>query len=118
MVQRQIQAVLEGREPLSEEGLQEQVNQVDLSIREGISISREDQRHWQQVWFEQQSNTTWEVDFLRWLRPQDGLGLVRIEALALDVAAECPSGCMPGDSLTLQVLSVDAINDQLKLSAQ
>ena len=48
---------------------------------EGIGISREDQRHWQQVWFEQHRSSQWRGQFLRWLRPQDRLGLVRVDDL-------------------------------------
>ena len=33
------------------------------------------------------------------LRPQDNQGLVRIDELAMDLAAECPSGSDPGDAL-------------------
>ena len=117
IVQRQIQAHQAGSPGLNEEELQELVGKVDLATREGIGISREDQRHWQQVWFEQHRNEQWQADFLRWLRPQDRLGLIRIEALALDLAAECPPGSEPGDHLQVQVQDVDPIRDQLRLQA-
>ena len=113
LVQRQLAAEL----PLSEEQLQELVNEVDGAIREGIGIAREDQRHWQQVWFEGQKGQQWRAQFLRWLRPQDNLGLVRIDELAMDLAAECPSGSEPGDALLLRVQTVDSLRDQLRLSA-
>ena len=117
IVQRQIQAHQAGSPQLSEEELQELVGSVDLATREGIGISREDQRHWQQVWFEHHRDQQWQADFLRWLRPQDRLGLIRIDALALDLAAECPPGSEPGDQLQLHVLEVDPIRDQLRLQA-
>ncbi|WP_415399952.1 ribonuclease catalytic domain-containing protein [Synechococcus sp. W4D4] len=113
LVQRQLAA----ETPLSEESLQELVNEVDGAVREGIGISREDQRHWQQVWFEAQKGQQWRAQFLRWLRPQDNLGLVRIDELAMDLAAECPSQAKPGDGLLLRVQSVDSLRDQLRLSA-
>ena len=118
IVQRQIQAHQAGTPQLSEEELQELVGSVDLATREGIGISREDQRHWQQVWFEHHRDQQWQADFLRWLRPQDRLGLIRIDALALDLVAECPPGSEPGDQLQLQVLEVDPIRDQLRLQAR
>jgi len=118
IVQRQIQAHQAGSPQLSEEELQELVGSVDLATREGIGISREDQRHWQQVWFEHHRDQQWQADFLRWLRPQDRLGLIRIDALALDLVAECPPGSEPGDQLQLQVLEVDPIRDQLRLQAR
>jgi exoribonuclease-2 len=115
VVQRQIQAQLSGGTPLSHDALQELLNSFDGAVREGIGISREDQRHWQQVWFEAHKSSQWRVDFLRWLRPQDRLGLVRIEDLAMDLAAECPQNAQPGEALLLRVQQVDSLRDQLRL---
>ena len=117
VVQRQIQAQLSGAEPLSQDDLQELLNSFDGAVREGIGISREDQRHWQQVWFEAHKSSQWRADFLRWLRPQDRLGLVRIDDLAMDLAAECPQNAQPGEALLLRVQQVDSLRDQLKLVA-
>ena len=115
VVQRQIAAILGGNPSLNTEQLQELLEQFDTAVREGIGISREDQRHWQQVWFEAHRGGQWSAQFLRWLRPQDRLGLVRIEELALDLAAECPSGAAPGVQLLLRVKQVDCLRDQLRL---
>ncbi|MEB3306971.1 MAG: ribonuclease catalytic domain-containing protein [Cyanobacteriota bacterium] len=117
VVQRQIQAQLSGGSPLSEDALQELLSGFDGAVREGIGISREDQRHWQQVWFEAHKSSQWRADFLRWLRPQDRLGLVRIDDLAMDLAAECPQNAQPGEALLLRVHQVDSLRDQLKLVA-
>lgn len=120
LVQRQFAALLslDGHdEPLDTESLQTLLQQLETAVREGIAVTREDQRHWQQVWFEQHSGECWPVDFLRWLRPQDRLGLVRIEDLALDLAATCPPGSQPGDALVLGVVGVDSVRDQLHLVA-
>ena len=117
VVQRQIEAQLSGEVPLNPDALQELLNSFDGAVREGIAISREDQRHWQQVWFEAHNSEQWHADFLRWLRPQDRLGLVRIELLAMDLAAECPQNAQPGEPLLLRVQQVDSLRDQLKLVA-
>ena len=115
VVQRQIGAVLADEPPLSQDQLQEQLQTFETAVREGIGISREDQRHWQQVWFEQHRSSQWRAQFLRWLRPQDRLGLVRVDDLAMDLAAECPSGVDPGAELLLRVHQVDCLRDQLRL---
>jgi len=39
--------------------LQELLSSFDGEVREGIGISREDQRHWQQVWFEAHKSSQW-----------------------------------------------------------
>jgi len=117
VVQRQLWAQANGDAPLSEAELAELVAELEGPVKQGIQISREDQRHWQQVWFEQQHQCQWKAVFLRWLRPQDRLGLVHAEDLAMDLAAECAAGSEPGDALLLRVLQVDSLRDQLKLQA-
>ncbi len=117
VVQRQIAALINDETPFGEESMQELIDSFDSAVREGLTISREDQRHWQQVWFEHHQSHQWPVDFLRWLRPQDRLGLVRLDDLAMDVAAVCPAGSVPGDGLVLKVEQVDSQCDQLRLLA-
>jgi exoribonuclease-2 len=117
VVQRQIGACLAGRPVLDESELGELLEQFDGAVRQGIGIAREDQRHWQQVWFEAHRSGQWRGRFLRWLRPQDRLGLVRIDELAMDLAADCPQNASPGEDLLLRVLQVDSLRDQLRLVA-
>ena len=117
VVQRQLDAHLHGGNPIDAPALQELLTELEGPIRQGIQISREDQRHWQQVWFEQHKGEQWRAQFLRWLRPQDRLGLVHVESLAMDLAAECPAHSEPGDQLLLRVQLVDPLRDQLRLLA-
>lgn len=118
LVQRQLWAQQQGEPPLDAEALQEVLQAIEAPIRQGIQISRDDQRHWQQVWFEAHRSEQWEAAFLRWLRPQDGLGLIHLEELAMDLAAECPPGAQPGDTLVVEVQQVDPLRDQLRLIAR
>ena len=117
LVQRQLLAHSQGLDPLSSDAMLELINQMEIGIRQAIAISREDQRHWQQVWFEDHSQGQWPAIFLRWLRPQDQLGLVHVEELGMDLAAECPDGCQPAQNLVLRVQLVDSLRDQLRLRA-
>jgi exoribonuclease-2 len=80
-------------------------------------ISREDQRHWQQVWFEQHPQGQWPALFLRWLRQDQRLALVWAEDLAMTLAAESPLRSQPGDALLLRIQQVDSLRDVLKLQA-
>jgi exoribonuclease-2 len=117
LVQRQLGAWKRGEPPLDATALQPLLEQVDGAVREGVAISREDNRHWQQVWFEAHHNGQWRALFLRWLRPQDRLALVRVDELAMDLAAECPPRMEPGTALLLRVQQVDSLRDQLRLVA-
>ena len=69
LVQRQLLAHSQGLDPLSSDAMLDLINQMEIGIRQAVAISREDQRHWQQVWFEKHSQGQWPAIFLRWLRP-------------------------------------------------
>ncbi|MFN9944875.1 MAG: RNB domain-containing ribonuclease, partial [bacterium] len=85
VVQRQLAHAQEGRPPLPAEELDALLAELEPALRQGVAISRDDQRHWQQVWFAQEKRPEWRGCFLRWLRPQDQLGLVHLEELAMDL---------------------------------
>jgi exoribonuclease-2 len=117
LVQRQLAAWSGGGETLDGAAMAALLELIDGPVREGIRISREDQRHWLQVWFEQNPQPSWSARFLRWLRPQDQLALVHLEELSLELPATCPAGCEPGMALRLRVVQVDSLRDQLRLQA-
>ena len=117
VVQRQLRCQLDGKPPLDADALTALLSELEGPLRQAQQISREDQRHWQQVWFQQQHGEQWPAQFLRWLRQQDGLALVHVETLAMDLAAHCPQACEPGDRLLLRVRQVDPLRDQLQLIA-
>ena len=113
---RQIIAQLSAVAPMGEERLGEVIDDLDDPLRQSIQISREDQRHWQQVWFAERQSTVWSAEFLRWLRPQDRLALVHVSDLAMDlvgfVSAADPQ---PGDALELRVGCADPVRGELQL---
>lgn len=113
---RQIIAQLSALAPMDEERLGEVIDDLDDPLRQSIQISREDQRHWQQVWFAEHHNTVWSAVFLRWLRPQDRLALVHVSELAMDLVG-CVSAAdpAPGDALELKVGRADPVRGELQL---
>ena len=117
LVQRQLQALLEGTPAMDDASLAALLEEIEGPVREGIRISRDDQRHWQQVWFEQNHRPSWQGRFLRWLRPQDHLALVHLDDLCLELPSTAPAGCEPGASLRVRVVQVDSLRDQLRLQA-
>ncbi len=117
IVQRQLEALNQGRDPLAAEAIQALISAIDGPVRQGIQISRDDQRHWRQVWFASHHDGQWPAQFLRWLRASDQLGLVWVESLAMELAAHCPASCGPGDALLLKVQQVDPLRDSLQLRA-
>lgn len=117
LVQRQLEAHLQGQPPLDAGAMAALLDQIEAPLREGIRISRDDQRHWQQVWFEQNHQPSWAARFLRWLRPQDQLALVHLDDLCLELPAIAPETCEPGTPLRVRVVQVDSLRDQLRLQA-
>ena len=117
VVQRQLMARQMGQQAMTEVDLAALLSELDGAIRQGLQIAREDQRHWQQVWFEQQDQHQWQGAFLRWLRPQDRLGLVHVAELAMDLAAECHGDFSPGDGLLVRLQQVDSLRDLLRFTA-
>ena len=117
LVQRQLLAHQQGQPVLVEAELGALLGDLEGAIRQGLQIAREDQRHWQQVWFEAQEQHQWPGLFLRWLRPQDRLGLVHLPDLAMDLAAECHGDPVPGDALLVRLQQVDSLRDLLRFTA-
>ena len=118
LVQRQLAALLAGQQPLDHHALQQQLSDLSEPLRQGNQISRDDQRHWRQVWFAAHRSEQWHGLFLRWLRESDQLGLIWIEALAMELPCHCPAGSQPGDALEVRVHRVDPLQDCLQLRAQ
>ena len=117
LTQRQLALQMEGGAVLDEAQMAALLGALEGAVREGITINREDQRHWQQVWFEQNPQPHWRGLMLRWLRVQDNLALVHLEDLCLDFPCLCPGGSKPGDPLLVRVELVDSLRDQLRLRA-
>jgi exoribonuclease-2 len=118
VVQRQLAAHLKGEAPLEAMAMADLLMALEGSLREGIAISREDQRHWQQVWFANQRGQQWRGLFLRWLREDHHLALVHLESLAMDLPAECHGAPQPGDGVLVRVREVDPLRDLLRLDAR
>ena len=116
---RQLIARLEGKTPLDKDSLGELIGDLDSPLRQAIQISREDQRHWQQVWLSQRREETWTALFLRWLRPQDRLALVHVPDLAMDLVGVADGiDPKPGQSLQMSIQHVDPDQGELRIQLE
>lgn len=118
LTQRQLAAHLEGLPPMEASALTDVLTTMEAGLREAITVSREDQRHWRQVWFAEHRGQQWRGVFLRWLREDHHLALVHLDSLAMDLAAECHGAAQPGDDVLVRVREVDPLRDQLRLDAR
>ena len=116
LTHRQLIASLTDQLPLEESRIGELIDDLDDPLRQSIQISREDQRHWQQVWFAERQEQTWSAQFLRWLRPQDRLALVHVDDLAMDLVGQVQGAePQPGDRLNVRVSVADPERGELQL---
>ena len=101
---------------MTESQLSECISDLEDPLRQAIQISREDQRHWQRIWFAEHSEAPWSVQFLRWLRPQDRLALVHVDDMAMGLVGIL-EGADPiaGDMLSLRVIHDGDASEQLRL---
>lgn len=118
LVQRQLADHLQGGRPMDAPALTDLLMALEGGLREAMAISREDQRHWQQVWFAGQRGQQWRGVFLRWLREDHHLALVHLEDLAMDLPAECHGAGQPGMGVLVRVREVDPLRDLLRLDAR
>ena len=95
------------------------LERTDQLAREGNLIARADQRQALLQWLESGATPLQDLDglLLRWLREDDGLALVRIDAWAMDLPARVDGTAEPGSNLLLQVTQVNAAADQLRINA-
>ena len=116
LVHRQLIACLDETPPMTESQLSECISDLENPLRQSIQISREDQRHWQRIWFAERKEELWSTQFLRWLRPQDRLALVHVDAMAMGLVGIL-EGAEPlvGDILSLRVIPDGDESEQLRL---
>ena len=108
LVHRQLIASLDNHPPLSQDQLAELIDELESPVRQAIQISREDQRHWQRVWFETHRGQRWAMQFLRWLKPQDRLALLHVNELAMGLVGRLESDDPePGQRMSLEVFVPD-----------
>ena len=117
VVHRQLIASLDHQVPLTNEQLTDVINGLESPMRQAIQISREDQRHWQRIWFASHLGQEWSMQFLRWLREQDRLALVHVNELAMGIvgrlAVEAPE---PGQLMTCKVTVPDDSDSTMLIS--
>ena len=105
LVHRQLIANLDQQEPLTNDQLADVINELDNPMRQAIQISREDQRHWQRIWFAGHAGQVWSMQFLRWLRQQDRLALLHVNDLAMGIVGRLElEDPQPGQALQCEVV--------------
>ncbi|MBW4444585.1 MAG: ribonuclease R [Plectolyngbya sp. WJT66-NPBG17] len=111
----QIKAHLRGDVlPFSVEEVKELMINIGLAVQEAVFVERHTNRYWSLEYLRRHSDEVWEALMLRWLREHEGLGLVLLEDLGLELPMVFQRSIRPGDQLHLKVSLVDPRRDEIR----
>ncbi|GAP97834.1 ribonuclease catalytic domain-containing protein [Leptolyngbya sp. NIES-2104] len=111
----QIKAHLRGDVlPFSVEEVKELMINIGLAVQEAVFVERQTNRYWSLEYLRRHSGEIWDALMLRWLREHEGLGLVLLEELGLELPMVFQRLARPGDQLRLKVSLVDPRRDEIR----
>ena len=111
----QIKAHLRGDVlPFSVEEVKELMINIGLAVQEAVFVERHTNRYWSLEYLRRHSTEIWDALMLRWLREHEGLGLVLLEDLGLELPMVFQPSARPGDQLKLRVSLVDPRRDEVR----
>ncbi len=112
----QIKAHLRGEPlPFSAEDLPTLLSSIGTIVQESNFIERQTNRYWSLEFLRRQGNTVWQAMTLRWLREHEGLALIMLEELGLEVAMRFTRAVELGEHLQVRVISSDPRMDRIVL---
>jgi exoribonuclease-2 len=110
----QIKAHLRGDPlPFPPEELQQMLMTTASTAYEATLVERQTNRYWGLEYLRRHQDTLWQALMLRWLREQDGLALILLEDLGLEIAARFDRDLQPGEQLCLRAAHVDPRRDTI-----
>jgi exoribonuclease-2 len=111
----QIKAHLRGETPpFAIEEVKELMLTIGSAVQEAALVERSTNRYWGLEFLRRNSNEVWQALMLRWLREHEGLGLVLLEDLGLELPMMFTRSITPGDQLLLRVSRVDPRQDEIR----
>lgn len=112
----QIKAHLRGDPPpFTLETLKELIASGSTSAYEATLVERQTNRYWSLEYLRRHPQQVWDGVLLRWLREHEGLGLVLLEELGLELAMRFRRTVQLGEALKIQVTHADPRQDTIQL---
>lgn len=116
LAHRQIKAHLRGDPPPhTAEQLNELLLQLVSSLQESSLVERQTNRYWCLEYLRRHGNKVWRGILLRWLRPEENLGVVLLEDLGVELTMRLQRQAKLGESLLVRASRVDPRSDQIWL---
>ncbi|NDJ17086.1 ribonuclease catalytic domain-containing protein [Myxacorys almedinensis] len=100
--------------PFSEEAVKDLMLSIGSTVYEAILVERQTNRYWGLEFLRRNADQVWQALMLRWLREHEGLALVLLEDLALELPVVLNRAIAPGDQLLLKVSRVDPRQDEIR----
>ncbi len=112
----QIKAHLRGETlPFPVAKMQEIILSLTPAVQDAVLLERQSNRYWILEYLRRNAETTWDSLMLRWLREHEGLGLIMLEDLGVELAMRFDRPIELGERLLIQVAHVDPRQDVVHL---
>jgi exoribonuclease-2 len=112
----QLKAHLRGEDlPFTAQEMMELTQGVSSAAYETVLVERQTKRYWALEYLRRNEDTVWQAMLLRWLREHDGLGLVILEDLGLELAMRFNRSVELGERLAVRVSYANPRQDILHL---
>ncbi len=112
----QIKAHLRGDPPPFSPGtMQDLMQAVSSAAQEATLVERQTNRYWALEYLRRQSEEVWQAMMLRWLREHEGLGLILLEDLGLELPMRFNRPIALGDRFDVKVTYVDPRHDVIQM---
>ena len=111
----QLKAHLRGDElPFPADQIQQILYSVTLSSQEATAVERQTNRYWGLEYLRRNADQVWQCLVLRWLREDEGLGVLLFEELGLELTHRFDRPVSLGDRLSIQVSRADPHRDEVR----
>ncbi len=100
--------------PFPLEIMQQILYSVTLSVQEASLVERQTNRYWGLEFLRRNADQIWQGLVLRWLREDEGLGVILLEELGLELPHRFERSVSLGDRLNVQVSRADPHRDEIR----
>lgn len=100
--------------PFSSEEMTELTQGASTASYEATMVERQTKRYWALEYLRRQQDRIWDAMLLRWLREDDGLGLIMLDDLGLELAMRFNRGVALGERFQVQVSHANPRQDVIR----